>query len=177
MALFDILRSRKREEVKPERLPRGALKRVERPVKKREEIKFAPVATEEKPKKGEKAKITSVKTSTGKEEKEVKTAQSYSAKAPQGKSLLAAEFLLKPHITEQSNISSQKGVYTFRVHPSANKIIVKKAIKEMYGFKPVKVSIINIPAKKRIVRGKTGTKSGFKKALVYLKSGDKIEFV
>jgi large subunit ribosomal protein L23 len=163
MAFLDILKGRKREEVKPERLPKGAFSpKANRPLaEKRPAFAKSTAGKVEKPVKKQ-ARISSPK-----EEPKTKTA----------KSSLAAEFLLKPHITEQSNISSQKGVYTFRVHPSANKIIVKKAVQEMYGFKPLKISIINVPAKKRTVRGKTGTKSGFKKALVYLKSGDKIEFI
>ena len=154
MAFLDILRGRKREEGKPERLQKGVLKRAERPAKKREEIKIAA------PKKPTKASAT-------KEEKSLKTQQS----------LLAAELLLKPHITEQSNLLAQKNIYTFHVRPSANKISIKKAIKEMYGFEPLKISVINMPEKKRKVRGKTGIKSGFKKALVYLKEGEKIEFL
>ena len=47
----------------------------------------------------------------------------------------------------------------------------------MCGFEPIKIRIINVPLKKRIVRGKVGIKSGYKKALVYLKESDKIEFI
>ncbi len=89
----------------------------------------------------------------------------------------AAEFVLRPHITEESNNMAAKNIYTFRVQNSANKTIISKAIKEMYGFEPVKIRIINTRPKKRIVRRKVGVKPGFKKALVYLKEGDKIEFV
>lgn len=156
MAFLDILRSRKREEGKPERLPKGA---------------FSPKANqplaEKRPSYVKPEKLAKKQEQVEPAESKIKTAQS----------LLAAKFLLRPHITEQSNILAKKGVYAFRVHPSANKIIIKKAVKEMYGFEPVKVSIINVPSKKRRVRGKTGIKSGFKKALVYLKNGDKIEFV
>lgn len=160
MALIDILKGRKREEAKPERLSRGALKRAERPAKKRKEIK---IADQGKKKKFVKTK----KEETLKEEPKVKIKQS----------TLAAELLLRPHITEQSNLLAQKNVYTFRVSPHANKILIKKAIQEMYGFKPIKIRIINAHSKKRIVRGKKGIKPGFKKALVYSKSGDKIEFI
>jgi large subunit ribosomal protein L23 len=167
MAFLDILRGRKREEGKPERLQKGAFspkanqplaeKQIERFAKKREKI-YVP-KKEKKPETAE--------PSASKKEKVLKTAQS----------LLAAELLLKPHITEQSNYLAQKNIYTFRVKPSANKTSIKRAIKEMYGFEPVKISIVNMPAKKRKVRGKTGIKSGFKKANVYLKEGEKIEFV
>ncbi len=161
MAFLDILRSRKREEARPKRPPRGALKRVERPVKKQEEIKIA--SQEKKKKETEKTK----KEEIPKEEPKVKTKQS----------ALAAAFLLGPHITERTASLAKMNVYTFKVSPSANKVLVKKAIKEMFGFSPVKVRIVKAPPKKRIVRGKTGIKPGFKKALVYLKKGDKIEFV
>lgn len=160
MAFLDILRGRKREEGKPERLQKGVLKRAERPVRKQEKIKIAPPAEKRKAKGAEKEEAV---------KKEIKT------KTQQ--SLLAAELLLKPHITEQSNLLAQKNIYTFRVKPSANKILIKKAVKEMYGFEPLKIRIINMPAKKRKVQGKTGIKSGFKKALVYLKEGNKIEFI
>ncbi len=89
----------------------------------------------------------------------------------------AAEFIIQPRITEESNLLAGKNIYTFKVRKPANKNIVRKAIKEMYGFLPVKIRIINAKPKKRFVRGKKGTKPGFKKALVYLKEGDKIEFV
>jgi large subunit ribosomal protein L23 len=160
MALVDILKSRKREEVKPERLPKGALKQIEKPAKKREEIKIAAPKKKKETKRIKKEEIS-------KEESKVKIKQS----------TLAAELLLQPHITEQSNLLAQKNVYTFRVNPRANKILIKKAIQEMYGFKPVKIRIINTHSKKRVVRGKKGMKPGFKKALVYLKEGDKIEFI
>ena len=54
MAFLDILRSRKREEARPKRPPKGALKRVERPVKKQEEIKIASQEDRKKAEKGNK---------------------------------------------------------------------------------------------------------------------------
>lgn len=159
MAFLDILRGRKREEGKPERLQKGAFSpKANRPLAEKR-----PARKQEKEKKAKEVK----KEEVVKKEVKVKTQQS----------LLAAELLLKPHITEQSNLLAQKNIYTFRVRPSANKILIKKAIKEMYGFEPLKIRVINMPAKKRKVRGKIGIKSGFKKALVYLKEGEKIEFL
>ena len=164
MAFLDILRGRKREEEKPERLPKGALKRVERPAKKRGKFKIVGPGKKEKTEKTEPA---SAKASAGKKEEELKTKQS----------ALAVAILLGPHITERTDSLTKGGIYTFKVVPSANKVLIKKAIKEMYGYEPIKVRIINAPSKKRSVRGKIGTKSGFKKAFVYLKESDKIDFV
>ncbi len=84
----------------------------------------------------------------------------------------------KPRITEKAGIQAETmGVYTFEVTPKANKKNVAKAIKEIYKVTPVKVNIVNLPMKKVFSRGKKGQTSGVKKAVVFLKKGDKIEFV
>jgi len=93
----------------------------------------------------------------------------------QRESLLASEVILSPHTTEKSALSAENGAYVFRVASGTNKVIIKRAIEEFYGFKPEKISITNIPSKKRINRGKVGIKPGFKKAVVYLKKGDEID--
>jgi large subunit ribosomal protein L23 len=85
--------------------------------------------------------------------------------------------LLKPRITEKAGVLSEKNVYTFVVSDKATKGTVSKAIKETYKVSPVQVNIINLPKKRIFVRGRYATKSGVKKALVFLKEGDKIEFV
>ncbi|MFH1979327.1 MAG: 50S ribosomal protein L23 [Patescibacteria group bacterium] len=90
---------------------------------------------------------------------------------------LASMVILSPHVTEKSTFLSEKNVYAFKITPSANKIIVKRAIKEMYGFDPLKVSIVNMPAKTKRLRGKRGVKPGYKKALVYLREDNKIDLV
>jgi large subunit ribosomal protein L23 len=84
----------------------------------------------------------------------------------------------KPRITEKSGLQAEvAGVYTFEVTATANKKNIAKAVKELYKVTPVKVNITNLPAKKIFARGKAGRKSGVRKAVVYLKKGDKIEFV
>lgn len=91
---------------------------------------------------------------------------------------LASDVLLRPHITEKSGIlSAEKNVYTFDVRRSATKSMVKKAIKEIYKVAPEKIAMITKKGKKVFVRGRFGERPDTKKALVYLKKGDKIEFV
>ena len=82
-----------------------------------------------------------------------------------------------PRVTEKASNFVEANVYTFDVAPMANKIEVKKAILELYKVTPIKINITKIPRKKVFSRGRTGAKSGGKKALVYLKKGDKIEFI
>ncbi len=80
-------------------------------------------------------------------------------------------------ITEKSSLKADKGQYTFNVSRSATKNEIKKAIKLIYKVVPTKVAIIQVVKKTVVRRGKTGTKSAGKKAVVHLKKGDKIEFV
>lgn len=86
-----------------------------------------------------------------------------------------SNIIIKPHITEKSNFLNEAGVYVFKVSDDSNKIMITSAIKELYKVKPVKVNIINIPPSRIFLRGKRGTTPGFKKAIVYLKKGEKIE--
>ncbi|MFA7252918.1 MAG: 50S ribosomal protein L23 [Candidatus Paceibacterota bacterium] len=84
----------------------------------------------------------------------------------------------KPRITEKSGLQAEGlGIYTFEVIKKANKKNIAKAVKELYKVTPVKVNIVNLPTKKVFSRGKKGAISGVKKAIVFLKKGDKIEFV
>ena len=83
----------------------------------------------------------------------------------------------KPRITEKSTILSERGVYTFDVAPRANKTIVANFIRQVYGVAPKKIRIVSSVSKQTFIRGRYGVRAGAKKAYVYLKKGDKIEFV
>ncbi len=82
-----------------------------------------------------------------------------------------------PRITEKAAILSGDGVYTFEIDPNATKIDVARAIKAIYKVEPVKVAISKLPSKRKFIRGKRGKTAAVKKAIVYLKKGDTIEFV
>lgn len=125
-----------------------------------------------RPPKGALKRPSSEKTKETEAEAEEKTERKAT---PERISELASFVFLSPHVTEKSTIASGKGVYEFKVRKNANKNMVARAILELYGFKPLKIAMINMPSKKRRVRGMRGTKSGFKKAIIYLKQGDKIE--
>jgi len=87
------------------------------------------------------------------------------------------KIIKNPRVTEKASFAVEQNVYTFDVEKNANKTEVKKAIFTLYKVKPVKVNILSVPRKSIFSKGKLGWKSGGKKALVYLKAGDKIEFV
>ena len=82
-----------------------------------------------------------------------------------------------PRITEKASFNIEQNVYTFDIAKSANKTEIKKAIFALYKVHPVKVNVLTIPKKNIMSKGKAGTKGGGRKALVYLKKGDKIEFI
>jgi large subunit ribosomal protein L23 len=89
-------------------------------------------------------------------------------------------FLKRPRVTEKATTlaSAKSGsIVTFEIPKEVNKNQVAEAVKHFYKVTPVKVNVVNLPSKNVIKRGKRGVKSGVKKALVYLKKGDNIDFV
>ncbi|MFH1192305.1 MAG: 50S ribosomal protein L23 [bacterium] len=89
--------------------------------------------------------------------------------------LKISKFLIRPLMTEKVTNLAKNNMYVFEVVKEANKIEVKKAIKDLYGVLATDVNIINIKGKKvgrmRKVRGKRKNR---KKAIIKLKKGDSI---
>ena len=83
--------------------------------------------------------------------------------------------LVKPRISEKSAKENQNGKYVFDVARNANKVSIKKAVETSYKVRVVKVNIINTEGKGRTFGRYAGKTSDFKKAIVTLKEGDKIE--
>ncbi len=90
------------------------------------------------------------------------------------------QVLLRPHITEKATDLSEKNVFAFEISLRANKMHVRQAVEKFYKVKPIKVAVIRGMAK-YMKNPRTGRmqvkKAAIKKALVYLKKGDKIDFV
>jgi large subunit ribosomal protein L23 len=81
-------------------------------------------------------------------------------------------------LTEKSTLLSEKqNKYVFRVSPRANKIQIKNAIERLFQKKVVDVNTCNYTGKIKSVRGPRGRKANWKKAIVTLKEGEKIELV
>ena len=85
-----------------------------------------------------------------------------------------AYFGLVPHVTEKATFLGQKNVYVFKTEPKFNKIMIRQTVKKQYNVEPMKVRIINIPGKTVFIRRRRAQKPGYKKAIIYLKKGDKI---
>ena len=82
-------------------------------------------------------------------------------------------------LTEKSSLLGDKhNKYVFRVSPRANKIQIKQAVEKLFGKKVVDVNTCNYAGKKkRERRADFGRKNHWKKAIVTLKEGDKIDLV
>jgi large subunit ribosomal protein L23 len=85
--------------------------------------------------------------------------------------------LKEPHISEKATVLAEQNKYIFKVYPQANKIETEKAIENLYGVKVKDVNIINVHRKRRVLRGVEGFKTGYKKAIVTLEKGEKIEII
>ncbi|MGH8100934.1 MAG: 50S ribosomal protein L23 [Chthoniobacterales bacterium] len=81
-------------------------------------------------------------------------------------------------LTEKSTLMSEKqNKYVFRVNPRANKIQIKQAVQRLFQKQVVDVNTCNYAGKEKRVRGPLGQRSHWKKAIVTLKEGEKIDLV
>jgi len=87
------------------------------------------------------------------------------------------EAIKKPHISEKASYLSEKDQYTFEVSPNYNKNEVKRAVEGIYGVDVLSVNVIKIPAKKRRLGKTEGFRKAYKKAIVKIKEGQKIEIL
>ena len=77
--------------------------------------------------------------------------------------------------TEKGSFLEAEGKYVFEVSKKANKIEIKKAIEEIYSVKVDSVNVMTVPGKRKRVRRDFGHTTPWKKAVVTLKEGQKIE--
>lgn len=81
----------------------------------------------------------------------------------------------EPHISEKATYLGNENKYAFKVYGNTNKLEIKKSVEGIYGVDVLAVNVITIPHKKRRMGKTEGFKKGYKKALVTIKEGQKIE--
>lgn len=89
------------------------------------------------------------------------------------------DVIVRPLITERSTLLKEKGKYSFEVNPAATKKEIKNAVETIFKKEKVevtKVNTANIPAKIRRFGSHMSKAYRWKKAIVTLKPGQKIEF-
>ena len=134
----------------------------------------------EKSKNGSKAtpkksgKVSAEKTAEKKiENKEVAKAISSKTKSEK----FSYEAIKQPHISEKASYLAEKNQYTFEISPNFNKSEIKKSVEGIYGVDVLSVNMIRIPSKKRRLGKTEGFRKAFKKAIVTIKEGQKIEIL
>jgi large subunit ribosomal protein L23 len=82
----------------------------------------------------------------------------------------------KPWITEKATAGEVANQYVFLVRSEATKPEVKKAVGALYKVDVVAVNMVNRPAKRKRFGGhRKGVQEGYRKAIVTIKEGQKIE--
>lgn len=86
--------------------------------------------------------------------------------------------LLRPIITEKGAlVGSASNCYVFEVHPKANKIEIENAVKSVFKVEVEKVRTANYLGKIKGVGQKKGRRAKWKKAFVFVKAGQSIDFI
>jgi large subunit ribosomal protein L23 len=91
------------------------------------------------------------------------------------------DVIRRPLITEKNTILMEYGQYTFEVAPQANKIQIKAAVEKTFNVSVKAVNTMNVkPRKKSRMASRRGgrihgTEAGWKKAIVTLAPGERID--
>lgn len=90
-------------------------------------------------------------------------------------SIKGSTVLLRPVITERSMGETNGGRYTFAVVKDATKRDIADAVAESFKVDVIAVNVIHVPGKTRRLGRRIGTKPDWKKAIVTLAEGQRIE--
>ena len=87
----------------------------------------------------------------------------------------ASQVIIRPVVSEKSYVLATADKYTFRVHPDAHKTQIKQAVEQLFDVNVIEVRTISVKSKPKRRGYNKGAKPGWKKAIVQLREGDKIE--
>jgi large subunit ribosomal protein L23 len=89
---------------------------------------------------------------------------------------ISTAFIKKPWITEKATAGEAANQYVFVVANDASKPEIKKAVSALYKVDVVAVNVVNRPAKRKRFGGfRKGVQGGYRKAIVTIKEGQKID--
>jgi large subunit ribosomal protein L23 len=86
------------------------------------------------------------------------------------------EVLRRPLITEKNTALQAQNKYAFEVADKSNKLMIRQAVEKSFKVKVTGVNVISMRSKTRRIGRRQVQTSPWKKAIVTLKPGDKIEF-
>jgi large subunit ribosomal protein L23 len=82
----------------------------------------------------------------------------------------------KPLITEKTTKLMEENKYCFLVDPKANKTQIRQAIEQIFHVKVKNVNTMNVLGKVKRMGRYQGRRPGWKRAIVTLEAGNRIEF-
>lgn len=86
------------------------------------------------------------------------------------------QVLLRPIITEKATMLTGENKYAFQVDPRANKLQIKQAVQAAFDVQVTAVNVMNVKGKRRrLGRRSAGRSPDWKKAIITLAEGDKIQ--
>ena len=85
------------------------------------------------------------------------------------------QVVLAPVVSEKSYAGIAERRYTFKVHPEAHKTQIRQAVEQLFDVTVEGVNIVKVQPKPKRRGYNKGTKPGWKKAIVQLREGDRIE--
>jgi large subunit ribosomal protein L23 len=85
------------------------------------------------------------------------------------------EVIIAPVVSEKSYSLIEDNKYSFRVHPKAHKTQIRQAVEELFEVKVEGVNVVQVRSKPKRRGMHRGKKPGWKKAIVQLREGDRIE--
>ncbi|MDR1363078.1 MAG: 50S ribosomal protein L23 [Spirochaetaceae bacterium] len=84
------------------------------------------------------------------------------------------QILIRPVLSEKTNILREKGRYVFQVDMAANKPLIKEAVQKLFNVHPIACTTAIVASKPKRQRYKKGHTSMWKKAVVTLAKDEKI---
>jgi large subunit ribosomal protein L23 len=87
----------------------------------------------------------------------------------------ARQVVIAPVVSEKSYSLIEDNKYSFRVHPRAHKTQIRQAVEELFDVKVEAVNVVKVKPKPKRRGWHKGQKPGWKKAIVQLREGDRIE--
>lgn len=88
----------------------------------------------------------------------------------------ARELIKRPLITEKTTKLMEENKYCFIVDPKANKTQIKQAVEDLFKVKVRSVNTLNVLGKVKRMGRYEGRRPSWKRAIVTLEKGSRIEF-
>lgn len=86
-----------------------------------------------------------------------------------------AHVIIRPHVSEKAAKLQELNRYVFEVNPGANKHDIALAIRDLYGIKPLSITVVNKKSRQVRFGRSAGATKAWKKAMVTLPQGSNIK--